>query len=388
MGYTPVKVVVAGRGIMGLWVALRLRQAGFQVRLIGPDQGRGSASYAAVGLSAVKGLVLSRDVLFRQKLRGHQQRPALIRKLEQLSGKSISHHFNGVFEFFQDPEHYAALRERVFHGEFTGCFRFRVLGRRDLFQKPGPPGQALFPDSGKIPAGALYYPGDGWFHPVEYLQALEQAFVRAGGKLLSGTLEDLVEDAGRGFRFVVKGQDGGRGLADEIVLAAGGETGALVRRWCGLDPGLKLSGGVSLVCEGGGFRQKDPQTIRSGRYSLHAGPDGLRCGSADFIPGGGEGPLVRAAGQLYSFLGHYMGGQRPCEHDCRLLRGLRARTKDRRPLCLRKPLKGGRKEIYIVSGLHKNGFDFAPDLAGLITNQLTKGGQLERAPGASLGFFV
>ena len=85
------EAAVIGQGIAGLMSALRLVDNGYKVTIISPQNKKDQASWAALGLSTMKGLIAPREKLFEYKMLGHHQLKPLIEELQTRSGLTIPH---------------------------------------------------------------------------------------------------------------------------------------------------------------------------------------------------------------------------------------------------------------------------------------------------------
>jgi glycine/D-amino acid oxidase-like deaminating enzyme len=232
--------VVIGRGIVGLVSALRLAEKGKKIMLIGRKNQPTSASLAATGVSAMRGLVMPKTEIFRQKLKGHQQLPGFIANLERITGISIPHRFAGVYEFFGDEKTYRNLRKRVYHRHPSGLFTLKCLNfeqtRAKLCEF-----SSQKDDFKKI--AAFFYPHDGWFDPGCLLMALEQRLTQLGVTLVDEFVEKIAVGKNSALQILASG---GGFAASAILVAAGAESENLLRRSGIFCHEFSFSSGITL----------------------------------------------------------------------------------------------------------------------------------------------
>ncbi|NRA46177.1 MAG: FAD-dependent oxidoreductase [Oligoflexales bacterium] len=354
------KITIIGRGIIGLANAFELLRRGCtSVTVIGPREKKGVASYAAVGISSIKGLRVARDDFFREKLLGHARFSQYLDKISQSSGLKIPV-VHGVGEYFANLEQYQQLHERTYHGEFKGLYNVQIHGA-DQLQK-----YKLLSARRKSKAvlGTYFYPNDLWFHPTFLMKALELAIVKLGGKIENGRIESITPHQDRGFQVV---SDTHAYHCEELVLAAGEGVVELVSDLSTVDfPFLKIGGQTLLVS----FDMGGNETFRIGRKALSAYQSELRYGSIDFdknqVPGAhdlelGEQQLVNELGRDFSIDASQL--------ETESLWGMRLALKDRRPILGSLPCKEGRR-LWMSCGYHKSGYSLAEFSATVLADQL------------------
>lgn len=363
------RLAVIGGGIAGLCAALRLQQNHWDVSLFAPKVGKGErASEAAVGISAVRGLVLAKSPLFEAKLQGHAQFPGFLREVERLSGQKIPCDEKGVFEFFTDLRQYQFLRKRIYHGEFSGCFSMSVLDRESFIKKSQITKNSIYQNS-KI-LGSFYYPKDYFFSPKMFLTALESAFVNLGGKVYRQTAEAVTPHPDGGLELISSGFDAKKEVRyfAEVLLACGSKTPEFLKSITKINfPFIKIPG-QTLVARMDFFEQ---EAYKTGRFGLVLQNNELRFGSLDH-PKNSEfseasleqGKRVLQQKLVQDFFNHSQHqAVRQNLQAAQTEYGVRLALKDRLPLFGALPVFGGTRRLWLLTGFHKNGYDLAAPLA-------------------------
>lgn len=332
--------------------------------VIGPKERGGTASHAAIGVSSLKGHILPSQTLFLAKLKGHEQLPQWLAKIERDSGRSIPQLKSGVVEPFFDKAGFSYLSERVFHGKFRGCLRARLVGPNEQ----GEPllGAALLQES---PRGAFHYPGDLWFDPVVTLQALELAILRLEGKIIADTaLRVIPRDTGN----IEVRCSGGAYEAKDIVVAAGAFTTEILAE-SGLPAlPLQLSPGETAYAQTAADLSMN---LRLGKTNYVGCGSELRWGSTSRTGNTLDkelalGPSALEIDRLWQEASRLL---KPgfLQRDRMTVRwGLRTRVRDRAPVVgplfwpnsEPKPPQGHQK-VWVAVGFYKNGLQLAGFLA-------------------------
>jgi len=129
------RVVVVGRGIIGLSVAHRLVKAGFKdIVICGLKNNIGFASSAAIGLSTVRGARLSRAPLFEAKLLGHSLFSRWLTEISKDSNSDIPFRL-GTFESFGSIPEFQKISQRIYNREFRGLSDIELLSYEELSSK-------------------------------------------------------------------------------------------------------------------------------------------------------------------------------------------------------------------------------------------------------------
>ncbi|MCB9655606.1 MAG: FAD-dependent oxidoreductase [Deltaproteobacteria bacterium] len=102
--------VIIGGGVVGLGIALALREAGLEVLVLEKSIVGGEASDAAAGMLAPRLENLARDPVFELGEHSLARYPDWVRHIEDASGLSVDFAVNGAVEMFDDAEALAARR--------------------------------------------------------------------------------------------------------------------------------------------------------------------------------------------------------------------------------------------------------------------------------------
>jgi glycine/D-amino acid oxidase-like deaminating enzyme len=261
---------VIGRGIIGLTIALRLREQGVPVVIVSKQQLPGSASHVAIGVSAMRGLLQPKTELFRQKLLGHHLLARLIPELENLTKQKIPHNFSGAYEFFT-AKTYGKLRRRVYHRLPTGLFAFKCLNFEQTAAHLAPYSQSWGPEDKKA---AFFYPNDGWFDPDSLLAALEARLVQLGVVFVDEIVTRVDVDRSDASLLISCASSVLR-VARVVVAAGAGSENLLRSSGIGAHE-FSYSSGVTLRTK---FRESSKSiAVKNGAESWMCAAGELRCG--------------------------------------------------------------------------------------------------------------
>ena len=356
------EIAVIGRGIIGLCSAFHLQKKGCKVTLFGPNT-QEIASYAAVGIISSKGLSYPKKRLFKDKVEGSSRLLNFINKIQKISKTSINYKVSGVYEYFHSTYEYQYISERIYHGDFTGCYSVKVYNHEELRHK-GPLISDFIGSKGP-PMGALFYPKDYWVEPSSLLKSLDKALFQLQVQIVPEMVNsiDIVHPQGflvntkqRNFKF------------DDVLLACGASTPDVLGKLTKIDkfpfqtvPGQTLVGSVLQSTRSGALNYK--------RQGLSIFKNRLRFGSIDFPKNcqPSKSDLARGFRELNKTLEHEFGVKNLSHHSWHW--GTRLTLKDRRPLIGPLDISSTHK-IWINSGFHKNAFTLC-DMAGEeIANQI------------------
>lgn len=346
--------------------------------VLGPKERFGTASYAAIGVSSLKGHILPSQPLFQAKLHGHALLPAWLTAIENDAKVVIPQLKTGVVEPFFDLPGFAYLSERVFHGQFRGCLRGHLISAQEMRARNL--GTSLL---GVVPRGGFLYPGDLWFDPSATLDALEKAIQNRGGSILEGLVTRVIPQVGGGLEIEVanalgspSGSHADRTLfkAREVVLAAGAFSCAILQQ-SGLPPvSLQLAPGETLDAP---LDVQEGLNLRLGKtnYVAHGGM--LRWGSTSRIgrdlsleiESGGASP--QGVESLWKEAHRYLNGAHISPARATVRWGIRTRVRDRAPVV--GPLfwpHSRTQKLWVALGFYKNGLQLAGLLAGFLGDSL------------------
>jgi glycine oxidase len=215
----PPSVAIIGGGVIGLSIGWRLRQAGCPVTVYERGEPGKGASWAAAGMLAA-GIEAepTEEKLFELGRYSQALWPGFAAELEAATGLGVGYDATGTLVCAFTRDQAAKLQRGIeFQSRLGGVFDW-LTGRAAREIEPG-----LAPNL----VAAVLSRHD---HQVDNRllgTALEAAFRRSGGTLLTGTEVALEIEAGR-VRGIIAGD--ARHDADIVVLAAG--------PWSRLVPGL------------------------------------------------------------------------------------------------------------------------------------------------------
>lgn len=357
---TPPRAVhIVGRGIVGLSLGWELARKGWSVTMVGPREAPGTASVAAVGLSSVKGQLVGQKPLFQAKLKGHEFLRGWLHRLELEAGRILPRDLRGVVETFDDMTGYDGIHERVFHREFAGCHRMRLLDRAGLELR------GVTRVEARACGGFLYF-RDLWFDPRLALEQLEACLLRRGSTFRESPVRAVALGGKDGpslhcddgivptFRTILA-----CGAASTAVLAASGIThfpmqGVAGETLFGPNPGIP------------------EMLLRRGKTNMVTTSSATIVGSTDY-PEGGIRPDPFATLALPVFLLNRRA-------ETHVVSGVRARFRDRCPAVGPATATMGRDGLWVALGFYKNGLQLGPLFAQSLAHWLDSGEPDELSP--------
>lgn len=358
-------MAVIGRGIAGFSLCRELLEQGrTSLAVVGPDiPAAGSATLAAQGVSAIKGLVFPQEPLFAAKLAGHRHLIGWLSSLARESGCGIPLFKGSVGEVFRDLPAFQRQLDRAYHRRFSGVFGAEFGEWRH------PSGRYF----------GLRHPEDFWFDPAATLAALEALILSQSHRVIA--VPRMVTHVTLASNGVCElWSDGQRFLlAEKVVVAAGSASPGLISRWsanhkfqwrysagetfvarndhdpsmvfaaCG-KPAIALDASLTLI--------QGTQSLtwqQGGRWVL--GSTAREWHFGESRAHGYEGNLMSEVLQILNF------PTSEAREDAlwRPRWGVRLRARDRRPVC--GTLANTQRRIWIFTGFYKNGLQLAPFFA-------------------------
>jgi glycine oxidase len=202
---------IVGGGVIGLSIAWRASQAGFDVTVADPDPG-GGASHAAAGmLTPVSEAAYTEKELFGLGAASLARYPAFAGELTEASGRPTGFRLTGTLQVGYDHDDLAVIDELMALQDSLGAPGQRLTGRECRRLEP-----MLDPSV----RGGLLAEADGSVDPRRLTRALLAAVEQAGVRLVR---QPVTRIDGRTARLA----DGSTAEADWVVLAAGWSSAAI-----------------------------------------------------------------------------------------------------------------------------------------------------------------
>ena len=366
--------LIIGNGIIGLSVALEFarREPDASVAIAGPARPAGSASRAAGAMLGCFGEV-TKDTLateaarskFDISLAAHRAWPGLLDGLDATAGAD-QHRVAGT---------HVLLNTRS--GELDTLNFLAIIEALDVFGEQWEevdPREvpALNPVSDSRPLRALYLPNEGAVDGNEVMALLERIVADSGVTVIDDRVSTLAE---QNSSLVTHLASDGAVTADNVVLAAGAWSAALLRTLLPIDRVLPMFAGAGVACVGRRMTGEPFSTVvrtpsRSGACGLHLVPlshDREYIGATNVVFARPE--LHGSAGIEHALLGYAIDqlDQSIFFHrveDWRV--GNRPITLDGLPVVGATDVAG----LYVVSGTYRDGFHCAPVLAKQLVDEL------------------
>jgi glycine/D-amino acid oxidase-like deaminating enzyme len=322
------RVAIIGRGLAGLTLAFRMVASGYRPTVFGAARGPANASRCAQGIVCNKGLIFAESPLFRAKLQTLSQLEDWLGKVEKASGLPIPRTWIGVDEPYWSAEDFHKTFQRVYRGNFWGCYRPQNRPAENWL------------DDFRRPEGYVHYPDDAWFDVDATMNALEKSCEKSGVIFMDEVITDLKPWLER---------------FDHVVIAAGSSSMELVKT-LNLDvPKSFQVAGQSLVWKHD--TQINPRILVKATLSLAVLPDRKILGSSSWKPEPGTEPDIAAdRDQLLEQGAQAFGFSRPQSDDVQSNWGTRLRFTDRMPALGIWPEQA---RISVLTGFYKNGLQLA-----------------------------
>ncbi|KPQ37629.1 MAG: thiazole synthase ThiG [Phormidesmis priestleyi Ana] len=338
MGHSTVLIV--GGGVIGLAVALELRQRGTQVTVLSQDY-TAAAGHAAAGMLAPSAEKIAPGPMAELCSRSLDLYPAWIDKLEKLTGQDSGYWPCGILA--------PVLAAEEVKTE-TGTVQLSAAAAHSY--QPGLSNRVV---------SAEFYPDDAQIDNRALMKMLQLAAQDLGVEVQSGVCaEGFVQRRGQ---IVELRTSVGPQTADHYILATGAWSGELLPI-----PATPCKGQMLSVRVPAGYGQVQPlQRVlygekvyivprRDGRIVIGATVEDV--GFAPHNTPAGVAQLLNAAVELYPVLKTF-----PIE-ECWW--GFRPATPDEQPILGAGPCEN----LTLATGHHRNGILLAPITAQLIANKL------------------
>jgi glycine oxidase len=203
-------VAIVGGGIIGMSVAWRLAQSGWNVHVFDRSAIGAEASWAGAGMLAPGGEFETASRLSELALASRRNYRSFVQELEKEAGVSIDFQECGALDLAFSQEELKVLTERA--------EKQKALG---IFSKALPPAQvhAFWPRIAREAlAGARFYADDAIVNPREMVHALKTAALQHGVQICE---QCRVRRILMGEDSVLVQTDGGSGKYQAIVVASG-----------------------------------------------------------------------------------------------------------------------------------------------------------------------
>jgi len=323
-------ICVIGGGLSGLILAREFSRRGGAVTIVDSDDGMG-ATKAAQGLSVIKGLLDPRETLFKLKWHGAKAFPKFVKSIIEESGIPVAL-IKGIREPFSSAAEFAAIKQRVFSGEFVGL------------------------NAVEIESNSFFYPDDYWVHAQDFSKALVGAVDRLGVTRIAGVLTNFETFGDRSWSITISTNGSiQKKPFNHLCLATGAGTKSLLANQYLKEP-LKTVPGVTATAS---IDKAHHGVWVHKTYSLAACSGLARIGSIDLedqeIPNNQHlAKLIAECLSLFEAAEIPM----PATSDFFIHYGVRLRTKSRLPMVGVRSIDGA--PLGLLSALHKNGFQIAP----------------------------
>jgi glycine oxidase len=199
------RVFIAGGGVIGLSIAWRAAQRGFDVTVADPAPGSGASHAAAGMLTPVSEAAYTEKELFALGAASLERYPDFAAELTAVTGQPTGFRVTGTLQVGYDRDDLAVIDELRVLQESLGVPGQRLTGRECRRLEP-----MLDPSV----RGGLLVEGDGSVDPRQLTRALLTAADRAGVRMIR---QPVTRIDGRTARLA----DGTVAEADQVVLAAG-----------------------------------------------------------------------------------------------------------------------------------------------------------------------
>jgi glycine oxidase len=350
-------VFIAGGGVIGLSIAWRAAQRGFDVTVADPAPGAGASHAAAGMLTPVSEAAFTEKELYGLGAASLERYPAFAAELTAATGLPTGFRLTGTLQVGYDHDDLAVIDELKVLQDSLGVPGQRLTGRECRRLEP-----MLDPSV----RGGLLAEADGSVDPRRLTRALLAAAEQAGVRLIR---QRVTRIDGRTARLA----DGGVVEADQVVLAAGSGSAAIEGLPPGAVPPVRPVKGQILRLRGpAGFLNRSVRGLVRGSSvylvprddgELVVGATQEELGEDTRVTAGGLWELLRDARALVPGLTELEFGEAVAR--------LRPGTPDNGPIL--GPAGGADGGLVLATGHFRNGVLLTPVTADVITDYLETG---------------
>jgi glycine oxidase len=353
------RVFIAGGGVIGLSIAWRASQAGFDVTVADPDPGQGASHAAAGMLTPVSEAAYTEKELFGLGAASLARYPAFAAELTEATGQPTGFRLTGTLQVGYDHDDLAVIDELKALQDSLGVSGQRLTGRECRRLEP-----MLDPSV----RGGLLAEADGSIDPRQLTRALLAAVDRAGVQVIP---QPVTRIDGRTARLA----DGTVAGADWVVLAAGWNSARIKGLPAGAVPPVRPVKGQVLRLRGpAGFLNRSVRGVVRGSSvylvpredgELVVGATQEELGEDTRVTAGGLWELLRDARAL-------VPGITELEFSEAVAR-LRPGTPDNGPILGPAGADGAAGGLVLATGHFRNGVLLTPVTADAIVGYLQTG---------------
>ncbi|EGQ4007677.1 glycine oxidase ThiO [Staphylococcus pseudintermedius] len=230
------QTLIIGAGVMGLSIARQLNSKHRHIRIIDRSTPRMNASYAAGGMLGAQNEFFEDTPLYRLAMKSRAMMPELAQALERETGIHIEYQQHGLIKVASQPQDVQAVRQQyefLHHHDHT----VTQLSTEQLTQR--------FPHLDPSQSAAFKIQDDGQINANLYTQALiASAMQRSHIELMTHTEVYSLQRLHYCYRVETSK---GTFEADELIIAAGAWSGALLQQLGFELPTHPVKGDVKLI---------------------------------------------------------------------------------------------------------------------------------------------